>query len=140
MWNIHYNHSIVRVVGDGWIPFCLVWYCGCSCHWCTVIVIVSKTIDIFNMICSCADCGNVGCLSIIDDSPIAYNILTYVVGLWWNCESVVDLRSFAIVDCCLYVKILAVVLFVGLILYWIHKFTKFKFKTISDGVVVMLIG
>ena len=38
------------------------------------------------MICSCANCGNVGCLSIVDDSPIAYNILTDIVGLLYVCQ------------------------------------------------------
>ena len=49
-----------------------------------------------------------------------HNCLTDVVGLRLDCQSIVDLRSLAIIDCSMYVKMLAVVLF--------------------DGVVVMLIG
>ena len=69
------------------------------------------------------------------------NYLTDVVGLWLNCLSVVDLSCFAIIGrycCSIYVQNLAVVLFVALILYWIHNFTKFTFKTVSDDVVILI--
>ena len=115
---------------------------GCSCHWCTAIVIVPKSIHVLNTSCGYGNClNNVGCLIIVGDSPITYNCLTEVVGLWLNYLSIVDWRSFAMVGCCsICVENLAVVLSVVLILYELPNCTKFKIKTVFDGIVLMLIG
>ena len=127
MLNVHYNRSIACVVGDEQIPGCIVCYYEWSCHWCTVVVIVSKSIHVFNMICTYANCWNIGWLIIVGDIPIIHNCLTDVVGLWLNCLSVVDLRCFVITKCCcIYFKNLAVSLSVALTLYGIPNCTKFK--------------
>ena len=95
------NHYYRVDVGDRSMPVYLIWYCGCSCHWCTVIVILSKPIHVFNMTCGYVNCwNNVGWSIIVDDSLIADNILTDVVGLWLNYLSVVDLRFFRIIEYC----------------------------------------
>ena len=59
----------------------VVWYCRCSCHWCTASVIVSKSLDVFNRICMDGNCSNVVWLIIVGDMPIIHNCFTDVVGL-----------------------------------------------------------
>ena len=130
MLNVHYNRSIARVVGDGLIPVCVVCYCGGSCHWCAAIVIVSKSIHVFNTTFVYANCwNNVGWSIIVGDISTIHNCLTDVGGLWLNCFSVVDLRCFTIIGCCcIYRENICVLLCVALILYLIHNFTTFKIK------------
>ena len=54
---------------------------GCSCHWCTAIVIVPKSIHVLNTSCGYGNClNNVGCLIIVGDMSIIHNCLTDVVG------------------------------------------------------------
>ena len=115
--------------------------CGCSCHWDTLVVIVSKSIHVFNTTCGDGNCWNVGGSNIVGDSSIIHNSLTDVFALRLNYLSIVDWRCFAIIGCCcIYVENSAVVLSVAFILYGLPNCSKFKIKTVVDSIVLNLIG
>ena len=55
------NHDYYVDVGDGYILICVVYDFGCSCHWDTAIVTVSKLTHVFNTTFVYANCWiNVG--------------------------------------------------------------------------------
>ena len=115
VFGAHSNLRIFNDIGAVLVEILIVWCIligtGCICE--------SKSITVFNTICTYANCwNNVGYFIIVGDILIIYNGLTDVVGLWLNCLSVVDLRCFVIIGCCsIYIENLAVSLSVVLILY-----------------------
>ena len=95
--NLHVFNDIGAVLVKIIIVLCRLIGTGCSCE--------LKSINVFNTACDYGNCWTVGWLSIVGVSPITHNCLMNVVGLWLNCLSVVDLRCFAIISCCVIVKI-----------------------------------